>query len=410
MKASPFRRFAWPNKLQQRSLFLFGAGLALQCVILLSTVPGTAQQIDPVDPPLCFANCPSISVESTANVLVFQGYTTTYTIDYNPITKTLFVGGLDRGAEFGKVDANQGLVLVQSPVTYSVAVAEPFPPLVITTTVQATDTGIHRQTLGHNITTTNVADVETATSVTDLPLPFTVNYKIPALASVGVITETYSLLPSSNVVTKTLVAGEISSLVGRYRSIVGSGASICESADLRFSCDVPSGPGFPTPAITITLEVQQPGQLVRGLQVSGGGTTLPLSFASRTHPIQTVIDIKPGGHPNTIRVGKPHNIAVAILSNPQFPAADRVDGPTLRFGPTGSETGPTSCAPEYSNGDTLLDLVCHFDGPKAGFQPGDTVGRLSGKTLPSASFPSGLPLAAQDSVRIIAPGQGSSPN
>jgi hypothetical protein len=410
------------NKPQRKSLAVFGAGLALQCVILFSTVPGTAQQIEPGQPSLCFTNCPSVSVDTIANVSVSRVYTSTITVNTSPninvnnnITQTVLVGELSgAAAEFLRVEASRGQIDIIQPMTYvwsldlGGAAADPIPPIVMTDTIQANAPGVHTQSLGpytQPITITTIPEVEASTLVTDSPLPFTLRYKFSPLASVGVLTETYFIAPGSNAITETLVAGRIDSLDGRYRSVVGSGLGPCDTTELSFDCTVLYDKGLRGAVITATIEAREPGQLLHSLQVSGGGASLPLSLESSTHPIQVGMAIKPWEDPNTIRIGKPHNIPVAILSSPGFNAVD-VDVETLTFGPTGHEASPTSCAPEYSNADQVIDLVCHFDGMDAGFQLGDKLGKLSGRTLPSASFASGLPIAGQDSVRIIDPGQG----
>lgn len=420
MRASRPRRLALPNKLHRKSLVVFGAGLALQCVILFSTVPGAAQQIEPDQRSLCFTNCPSVKVDTVANTFVSGVYTSTITVDTSPsfsvnnvVTDTLLVGALSGAdAEFLDVEASRGKIDLIQPMTYvwsldlGESAADPLPPIVMTDTIQANAPGVHTQSLGpytQPITITTIPDVETSTLVTDSPLPFTLRYKFSPLAPVGVITETYFIAPGSNAITQTLVAGRIDSLDGRYRSVVGSGLGPCDTTELSFDCTVLYDRSLRGAVITATIEAREPGLLLHNLQVSGGGASLPLSLESSTHPIQVRIAIKPWGDPNTIRIGRPHNIPVAILSSPGFNAVD-VDVDTLTFGPTGHEASPTSCAPEYSDGDALLDLVCHFDGMKAGFRLGDEVGRLSGRTLPSASFPSGLPIGGEDSVRIIDPG------
>lgn len=418
MQTSRLRRLARPNKLHRKSLLLFGSALALQCVILLSTVPGTAQQIEPRDPSLCVTNCVSINVETAANIFVSHIYTTTFTIDTNPVEKTVWLGELSgAAAEFLEVEASRGQIDLIEPVTFTWSV-DPVDPVepggflahssVITTTIQAAAPGVHTQSLfPPQMTNTPLAAVETATLVTDPPLPFALRYRFPALGPVGVITDTYFVARGSEAISTTVVTGRIESLDGRYLSVVGSGAGSCDTTDLNFTCTLLFDRGALQNVITATFEVAQPAHMLRALDVSGGGVSLPLRLETATHPIQLRIDIKPGGFPNTIRIGGPHDIPVAILSRAGFQAVD-VDVETLAFGPTGHETSPTSCAPEFSNSDVLLDLVCHFDGMKAGFKLGDEAGNLTGRTLPSASFATGLPIAGQDSVRIIDPGRGQS--
>jgi len=404
------------NNPQRKSLLLFGGGLALQCAILLTTVPGRAQEPEPRPPSLCFTNCPSISVDTVANIFTSGVYTSTYVIQDLPISSTVLLGELAGAkAEFLNVAASRGGPIILHPITYTLPLEpdasgqDPLPPIVLTSTIQALAPGVHTQTLGRHITATRITDVKTSTLSTDTPYPFSLRYEFSPLAPAGVITETYFIAPGNNTITQTLVAGRIDSFDGRYRSVVTSGPRPCDTTAATFDCTVLFDKALGGVVITATVEVPEAGQLLRGLQVSGGGASLPLSLETNAHPIQVHISIKPGGYPNTIRIGRPHNIPVAILSSPGFRAVD-VDVETLKFGPTGHEASPTSCAPEYSNEDALLDLVCHFDGPTAAFKLGDKAGKLSGRTLPSASFASGLPFAGQDSVRIIDPGHGEGPH
>ena len=109
------------------------------------------------------------------------------------------------------------------------------------------------------------------------------------------------------------------------------------------------------------------------------------------------IDIEPGSSPNRIDRGSQPSIPVAILSSAGFNASEEVDIASLRFGTTGNEVSlsAASCSLEYVNGDTLPDLVCHFDTQLAEFQAGDARGFLKGQTR------SGTPIRGTDSVLIV---------
>ena len=109
------------------------------------------------------------------------------------------------------------------------------------------------------------------------------------------------------------------------------------------------------------------------------------------------IDIKPGSFPNVINLKSKGKIPVAILSSSSFDAPSLVDTSSLTFGRTGDETSLAFCnaSPEDVNGDGRLDLVCHFETQKAGFQAGNTLGTLKGRTTDG-----GL-IIGTDSVRVI---------
>jgi len=73
-----------------------------------------------------------------------------------------------------------------------------------------------------------------------------------------------------------------------------------------------------------------------------------------------------------------------------------VDKTSLIFGRTGSENSLVKCTgDEDVSGDGMLDVVWHFNTQQTGFQSGDTVGVLRGKTN------GGIPVMGTDSVKIV---------
>ena len=101
------------------------------------------------------------------------------------------------------------------------------------------------------------------------------------------------------------------------------------------------------------------------------------------------ISIKPGAtSPVPINAGSRGTTPVAILSTAAFNAVTSVDTSSLTFGRTGDEQSLAFCNPggEDVNGDGLPDLVCHFHTPLTGFQSGDTLAILKGKTHLGASI------------------------
>ena len=96
------------------------------------------------------------------------------------------------------------------------------------------------------------------------------------------------------------------------------------------------------------------------------------------------ISIKPGATPPVpINAGSHGTIPVAIISTSTFNAVTSVVTSSLTFGRTGKEQSLAFCntGGEDVNGDGLLDLVCHFETQSTGFQSGDTLGILMGKTV-----------------------------
>ncbi|TSC89608.1 MAG: cartilage oligomeric matrix protein [Parcubacteria group bacterium Gr01-1014_3] len=112
--------------------------------------------------------------------------------------------------------------------------------------------------------------------------------------------------------------------------------------------------------------------------------------------LNVAIDIKPGSYPNSVNTGSNGNIPVAILSSQDFDAPGSVDISSLTFGKIGNELSLKKCSgSEDVNMDNRLDLICHFYTARAGFQVGDTVGVLKGKTNSNNA------IRGEDLVRIV---------
>ncbi len=114
-------------------------------------------------------------------------------------------------------------------------------------------------------------------------------------------------------------------------------------------------------------------------------TTVEILIKPREDDRPAEIDMEPGDE--TV-------IPVAILSNQTFDALAMVDWNSLTFGRTGDEASLMYCNSEDWRGVGTADLVCYFSAEKTGFQPGDTIGILKGKTL------RGTPFRGTDSIRI----------
>jgi len=110
-----------------------------------------------------------------------------------------------------------------------------------------------------------------------------------------------------------------------------------------------------------------------------------------------IIDIKPGGFPNSINPQNLGKIPVAIISKTGFLAPSQVDQRSLTFGHTGNEQSLAFCNSQDVNGDGIMDLVCQFYMSLTGFQIGDTAGVLKGQTV------EGMAIFGTDSVVIVPP-------
>ena len=147
-----------------------------------------------------------------------------------------------------------------------------------------------------------------------------------------------------------------------------------------------------------------------GTQVSGINDRGDIvgHYVSSTPPIRThgfvslnsqavSIVIKPGEGLASINMKSRGTIAIAILSTASFDATSAVDRGSLSFGHSGDEQSISFCSAGGGeiNGDGLQDLVCHFTTGLTGFESGDSVGLLKGKTT------DGTPIQGNTSVRIL---------
>jgi len=124
------------------------------------------------------------------------------------------------------------------------------------------------------------------------------------------------------------------------------------------------------------------------------GLVFALSTPEPEHVIVS-IDIKPGSGVNSINTRSHGTIPVAILSTAGFDAPTELNTSSLTFGRTGDEASPAFCHPGRVNGDTRIDVICHFDAESTGFVVGATRGVLKGETL------TGIAIQGSDSVRIV---------
>jgi hypothetical protein len=120
---------------------------------------------------------------------------------------------------------------------------------------------------------------------------------------------------------------------------------------------------------------------------SNGSYTLIISGV--TPPIQHInIDIRPGNpHTAPVNPKSKGNLPVALLSSAEFNAL-AVDYGSLTFGAAGTEASLLRCNKEGQDidGDGRPDLTCFFDTETAGFEEGDSVGVVMGKTTAGRAF------------------------
>ncbi len=106
------------------------------------------------------------------------------------------------------------------------------------------------------------------------------------------------------------------------------------------------------------------------------------------------LDIKPKFNINKINLGQTKVLPVAMLFTADFNAPAVVNIASLTFGHSGTEASVMqvgaarkyACTTRDVNGDRKPDLVCNFPAATAGFQCGDTLGYLKGRTLTGELF------------------------
>lgn len=122
----------------------------------------------------------------------------------------------------------------------------------------------------------------------------------------------------------------------------------------------------------------------------GGGTPGPPG----TTPVSVVVDVKPGGNPNSIYPRARGVIPVAVLSTGAFDAG-QIDAGSVTFGPGGARPAHGGHL-EDVNGDGLLDMVFQFRVEESGLWCGDVQATLTGALrAPGGRF------GGTDAVRMV---------
>ena len=113
--------------------------------------------------------------------------------------------------------------------------------------------------------------------------------------------------------------------------------------------------------------------------------------------LTVAIDIKPGSDRNCFNINGHGVIPVAVLGNADFDVS-QIDLATVAFGGLAvrvrGNKGPL-CSIDYSNEDTYLDLVCHFEDDAANWDAGDGEATLTGNLI------NGAPVEGIDSICVV---------
>jgi hypothetical protein len=115
-----------------------------------------------------------------------------------------------------------------------------------------------------------------------------------------------------------------------------------------------------------------------------------------TPEVQAIsIDVRPGRNFARIRLGGRGNVPVALLSSDQFDAL-KVNQTSITFGAEGHEKSLRWCnkVGVDVNKDRRPDLLCNFDIKAAGFEDGDSLGKVKGVTVDGRPFEGTGPLKA----------------
>jgi hypothetical protein len=107
-------------------------------------------------------------------------------------------------------------------------------------------------------------------------------------------------------------------------------------------------------------------------------------------PVSILIDIKPGGYPNSINLKSKGSIPVAILTTTEFDAIT-VDSDTVTF----ANASPTKSKMTDIDNDGDMDMLLHFDSQDLDIEANDTEATLMGKCN------DGTDIAGTDSVSIV---------
>jgi hypothetical protein len=136
-------------------------------------------------------------------------------------------------------------------------------------------------------------------------------------------------------------------------------------------------PALDTGGLPVTGIVDAP----HGLSATFSGVASLSTVVGLIPGLTTVIvDIRPGGFPNSVNPAAHGVIPVAILSSASFDAT-AVDPLSIRFGPDGAFEAHGRGHIDDADGDGDADLILHFAVAETGIKCGDVFASLVGTTL-----------------------------
>jgi hypothetical protein len=157
-------------------------------------------------------------------------------------------------------------------------------------------------------------------------------------------------------------------------------------------------PGTDDDQGTALFGINDLGVVVGSYFSSAPGFTTSLGFVASPIAVTKVdIDIMPGSKKNQINPDSRRAVRVAVLGSSDFDAPNQVDPSSMTFGRTGDESSLWYCRDKDGdvNGDGYFDLVCFFKTQLTGFETGDSVGILTGRTIDDTV------IEGIDSVKIV---------
>lgn len=125
---------------------------------------------------------------------------------------------------------------------------------------------------------------------------------------------------------------------------------------------------------------------------AGTAGIVPAAILGTLEPL--VIDIKPGGFPNSVNPRSKGVIPVAILTTSTFDAAT-VHPLSVEFGPSGATEAHGRGHLEDVDGDGDLDLLLHFRTQDTGIRCGEVTAFLRGETV------EGQVIQGADSIKTV---------
>lgn len=188
-------------------------------------------------------------------------------------------------------------------------------------------------------------------------------------------------------------------------SVSFSGSTNNDGPPDRLSVQILDGAGVPVPTLApagdyfIGIDLLSPLpniDLWASDPARATSAGVPVSVPAATYPSRAAsIRVGSGKDPAPVDPARRGSTVVAVLSSSGFDLFRTITRDSLRFGRTGYEAAATRCNRRDVDRDGVPDLACRFRNRDMGFNAGDQVGILRGRTTDGAL------LEGRTSVTII---------